>query len=63
MSNKPTHTAFQITKSGEKSYWNRIGAAWENKDGNGFNIKLFAMPLDGEIVIRVAKDNADDDQS
>jgi len=29
---------------------------------NGFNIKLFAMPLDGEIVIRAAKDNTDDDQ-
>ncbi|MCE8000548.1 MAG: hypothetical protein HEP70_16950 [Rhodobiaceae bacterium] len=62
MSNKPTHTAFQVTKAGDKNFWNRIGAAWENKDGNGFNIKLFAMPLDGEIVIRVAKDNADEEQ-
>ena len=32
MSNKPTHTAFQVTKAGDKNFWNRIGAAWENKE-------------------------------
>ncbi|MEQ9587317.1 MAG: hypothetical protein RJS97_05145 [Parvibaculaceae bacterium] len=61
MSKKPTYTAFQVTKSGDKTYWNRVGAAWENQDGNGVSIKLFAMPLDGEIVLRIRKENPDNE--
>lgn len=63
MSNKPTHTVFQVTKAGEGSFWNKIGAAWEHKDGEGFSIKLSALPLEGEIVMRVAKEKPEDENS
>ncbi|MCE8000534.1 MAG: hypothetical protein HEP70_16875 [Rhodobiaceae bacterium] len=63
MSNKPTHTVYQVTKAGEKSYWNKVGAAWSHQDGDGFKIKLSAMPLEGEIVMRVAKEKPEDENS
>lgn len=52
----PTHGVF-ITNPGNdnKSFWQRIGGAWEHKDGNGLFIKLDTLPVDGEIVIRRAK--------
>ena len=54
----PTHIAYQVRegKEGEKSYWTRIGAAWQHKDGKGFNIQLHAAPFDGNIQLRVASD-------
>lgn len=52
-SNKPTHRAYAVTKRGEKSYWNEIGAVWAHKDGKGFSLALDYLPLnDAEIVIR-----------
>lgn len=52
-SNKPTHRAYAVTKRGEKSYWNAIGAVWTHKDGKGFSLALDYLPLnDAEIVIR-----------
>lgn len=51
----PSHTAYVVRNIGEKSYFDRIGAAWENADGNGFTIRLNALPLTGEIVIRKPK--------
>lgn len=63
MSKKPTHTVFQVTKSGENSYWNKVGAAWEHQDGTGYNIKFDAFPLKGEIVMRPAKEKTEDEQS
>lgn len=56
----PTHAAYQVTKykSGkeEKSYWTKIGSAWVHNDGQGFNIRLKALPVNGEIVIRSNKE-------
>ena len=39
-------------------YWIRIGSAWAHTDGNGFNIQLETMPLDGRIALRVASEKA-----
>lgn len=52
----PTHGVF-ITKPGNdnKTFWSRIGGAWEHKDGNGLFIKLDTLPVNGEVVIRRAK--------
>ena len=53
-SKKPSHIAYQVREGkGDKGYFTRIGAAWPNKDGNGFNIQLDAVPLDGHITLRV----------
>ena len=52
----PTHTCFTVRSRGEsrKPFWARIGSAWTNKDGS-FTLKLDALPLDGEIVMRARK--------
>lgn len=51
----PTHVAYQVREGkNDRSYWTRIGAAWQHKDGKGFNIQLQAVPLDGSIQLRLA---------
>ena len=42
---------YVITERGEKTYWNRIGVAFTNKDGS-INVKLDAVPVSGELQIR-----------
>jgi hypothetical protein len=37
-----------------KSYWTRIGIAFENKDGS-LNIFLNQLPLDGKLHVREPK--------
>ncbi len=55
-SKQPTHRAYAVAKHGEKSYWREIGAVWSHEDGQGFNLKLDYLPLNGaDIVIRVPK--------
>lgn len=47
---------------GRNSIWSKIGAAWSHKDGQGFEVRMDAVPVDGRIVLRTIKDN-DSDQS
>jgi len=49
---KPTHRLFRVVGDGENAIWTAIGAAWPNKDGQGFSINCEAMPLSGRIVMR-----------
>jgi hypothetical protein len=37
--------------SGKKSYWNKVGSAFENKDGS-LSVHLDSLPLDGKLQIR-----------
>ena len=55
--NGPDYIAYVVTKreGKDKAFWTAVGAAWENKDGEGLNIKLNALPLHGEIVLRRPK--------
>jgi len=42
------------TQGGEgKANWIRVGVAFENKDGKGFNVQLTAVPVTGKLVMRV----------
>ena len=52
---------YTVRKAGEKSIWVRIGAAFPNRDGKGFNVRLDALPLDGELVIREPLPPRDDE--
>jgi hypothetical protein len=56
----PSHIAYQVRESkgdaGKKSYWTRIGSAWQHSDGNGFNIQIESVPLDGRITLRVTSE-------
>ena len=59
-SNKPTHVAYQVReKSKGESFWTRIGSAWAHADGNGFNIQIDAVPLDGRITLRIPSEKPD----
>lgn len=56
ITNRPSHRLFAVTKAeGQgKANWLEIGAAWPNKDGKGYSLKLRAMPMTGsEIVMRI----------
>jgi len=59
MSNTPKFYAYSVTDRGKdkKSIWTRIGAAWSQKDGDGLNIKLEALPFnfDGKITLMPPK--------
>jgi len=53
----PTHAAFQVRdREGKKAVWTRIGSAWANADGKGFNILLESVPLDGRVSLRLIED-------
>lgn len=41
---------------GERHFWNRIGSAWENKDGS-LNVELFAVPVNGKLQLRAPRDD------
>lgn len=50
--NAPEFLAWHVTQRGEKSFWNKVGAAWRHKDGHGFSLQLEVMPINGRIVLR-----------
>jgi hypothetical protein len=65
---KPTHNAFAVTnpnrRQNEKPWFEKVGAAWPTQDGKGFFLKLFAIPVNGEIVVKeVTEDEPEDRQS
>ena len=37
-------------------YWLNLGVAFPHEDGEGFNVLLQAMPLDGKLVLRTYKE-------
>lgn len=49
---KPSHRLYLVTGHGKSASWREIGAAWPNKDGQGFSLNCEAMPLQGRIVMR-----------
>ena len=56
---QPSHRVYAVTKREDKSFWREIGAAWAHGDGDGFNLALDYLPLNGaEIVIRKPKADA-----
>lgn len=36
----------------EKTNWTRVGVAFPHKDGQGLNLELRALPVNGKLVIR-----------
>jgi len=46
----------RLARFGENKFWNRIGAAWEHKDGDGLTLQLDLIPVTGgRIVLRAPK--------
>ena len=55
----PTHRAYSvIRREGQEDYWLNLGLVFPHKDGNGFNLILQALPLDGKIVCREISEEA-----
>ncbi|MBP2275784.1 MULTISPECIES: hypothetical protein [Sphingomonas] len=51
---KPRHRIYNVTGTGTSSNWTEIGAAWPNRDGEGFSITCdaSALSMEGHIVMR-----------
>jgi len=63
MNNKPHFIAYQIVDIGKKdrkdkeiTFWIRVGAAWENRDGS-INVQFDVLPLDGKVQLRPPKED------
>ena len=50
--NSPAFILYRVDGEGQAANWTKIGAAWPNRDGKGFNIRCEAVPLQGRIVMR-----------
>ena len=60
----PTHRAYSvIRREGQDDYWLNLGLVFPHKDGNGFNLILQALPLDGKIVCREITEEAGEEGS
>lgn len=60
-SSKPAYIAYHVRDGrGEKGFFTRIGAAWPNADGKGFNVQLDVAPLDGRITLRLNEEPTGD---
>ena len=62
---QPTYQAYTVVKrqgkeGAQDDYWLNIGAAFMHQDGEGFNIVLQALPINGKIVLRPPKADAKD---
>lgn len=63
-SSAPSYLAFQVSNGADdKSYLNRVGAAFPHKDGKGHTITLDAFPVDGRIVLRTPQERIEDARS
>jgi len=58
-SKAPAFIAYHVAEKGEdKSFWTRIGAAWDHEDGKGFTLSLDLVPVDGgRIVLRAPSED------
>ncbi|MCB8835821.1 hypothetical protein [Aurantimonas sp. VKM B-3413] len=58
-SSSPSHTVYVVEGEGDRAFWTKVGSAWFHDDGEGFNIRLTALPIDGRLIIRKAKAKSD----
>ena len=51
---KPAFIAYHVRNRDDQAdgFWTRVGVAFPNADGKGFNILLDVIPLDGRITLR-----------
>jgi hypothetical protein len=61
---QPAYRAYTVIKrEGAEDFWLAIGAAFMHQDGDGYNIVLQALPIDGKIVLRLPKDDQTEQQA
>lgn len=58
-SQEPIYTVYSVTKrDGKDDWWIPIGAAFAHADGEGLNVLLQALPINGKLVLRPPKDSS-----
>lgn len=60
---KPSHRLYRVIGEGKAATWTPIGAAWPNKDRQGFSRQCDAIPLQGRLVLRLITEREDQDQA
>ena len=54
---QPSFHAFQVDNGQDgNAYFNKIGAAFEHKDGQGHTVDLKSIPVDGRVVLRTPQE-------
>jgi len=48
----PAYIAWNVTGSGDKTFWQKIGACWPHQDGKGLSLQLEVLPINGRVVLR-----------
>lgn len=50
----PDYVAYSVKDRGPEkdAAWNRVGAAWQHRDGKGYDLQLDATPVDGRVTLR-----------
>jgi hypothetical protein len=57
----PNYTAYTVVKrEGQDDFWIPIGGAWMHEDGDGYNVIMQALPIDGKVVLRLPKTQAEE---
>lgn len=50
---RPDYIAYSVQESRDgKGHWNRVGAAWRHRDGEGVELQLDSVPVNGRITLR-----------
>jgi len=58
---KPAYRAYTVIKrEGKEDYWLNLGVAFAHDDGEGFNLLLQALPIDGKLVLRTYKESEEE---
>lgn len=54
--NRPTHSVYVVKEVNGKKHWNRVGAAWQHSDGEGFTQIISMLDMDVTLTTRLNKD-------
>jgi hypothetical protein len=50
---KPDYIAYNVRDGRDgKGHFSRIGAAWQHRDGQGYDIHLDSLPVGGRVTLR-----------
>ena len=61
---QPSYHAFTVVnREGQDDFWINIGAAFMHQDGDGYNVVLQALPINGKVVLRLPKSDDKDDKA
>lgn len=55
---KPDFIAYNVKETREgKGMFYRIGAAWQHRDGEGYDLQLDSMPVNGRVTLRELRED------